>query len=71
MKPVEIKSTDAAVMALEAKLLGGARAVEVPIVRGVRDSLQTIPIVLPKKTKKGHGFYEVPTLHGNFRADGG
>ena len=29
----------------------GARAVKVPIVRGVRESLQTIPIVLPKKTK--------------------
>ena len=42
----------------------GVRAVKVPTVRGVQESLQTMSIVLPKKTKKkGHGLYEVPTLH--------
>ena len=50
---------------------GGARAVKVPIVSGVRESLQTILIVLPKRLKKGHGFYEMPTVHGNLGADGG
>ena len=50
----------------------GARAVKVPTVSGVQESLQAMPIVLPpKKSKKGPGFYEVPTMHGNLRADGG
>ena len=54
------------------KLLGGGdRAVKVPIVSAVRESLQTIPIVLSKKTKgQGHGFYEVPTVHANLGANG-
>ena len=41
-------------------------------VSGVQESLQTMPIVFPpKKKKKGPGFYEVPTMHGNLGADGG
>ena len=43
-----------------------------PTVSGVQESLQTMPIVLPpKKSKKGPGFYEVPTMLGNLDADGG
>jgi len=50
----------------------GARAVKVPTVRGVQESLQTMSIALPKKTKKkGHGFYEVPTLRGKLGATRG
>ena len=41
-----------------------------PKVSGVKKNLQTMPKVLPKKTKKGHGFCEVPTVHGNLGADG-
>ena len=53
----------------------GARAVKVPIVSGGQESLQTVPIVCLsyclKRIKKGHGFYEVLTLHGNLGADKG
>ena len=59
-------------MAPEKKCWGGGnRAVKVPTMRGVQVSLQTMPIALPKKTKKttkGHGFYEVPKVHGNLGA---
>ena len=59
-------------MAPENNCWGGARAVKVPTVSGVQESLQTMPIVLSKKLKtKGHGFYEVPTVHRNLGADGG
>ena len=54
------------------KSWGGTRAVKVPIGNGVQESLQTMPIVLLKKTrKKGHGFYRVPTVHGSLGANGG
>ena len=47
---------------------GGERAVKAAIESGVRESLQTIPIVLPKKTKqKGHEFYEVPMVKFRWR----
>ena len=60
--------TPSTVMAPEKNCWGGARAVKVPTVSGVQASLQTMPIVLPpKKSKKGPGFYEVPTIHGDFR----
>ena len=43
-----------------------------PTVGGVQESLQAMPIVLPKKSnKKSSGFYEVPTMHGNLGAAGG
>ena len=53
------------------KIAGGARAVKVLTVSGVQESLQTMPIILPKKTRKGHTFYEVLTVHGNLGAAGG
>ena len=54
------------------KIAGGARAVKVPMVGGVLESLREIPIVLPKKAKeKGYGFYKVLTVHGNLGVDGG
>ena len=43
-----------------------------PTVSGVQESLQSMPIVLHKKTKtKSHRFYEVPKVHENLCADGG
>ena len=51
----------------------GARAVKVPTVSGVQESLQTMPIVLPpRKSKKDNArFYDVPTVHENLGTDGG
>ena len=62
-----------AVMMPENNCWGEARAVKMVTARGVQESLQKMSIVLPKKTKikKGHGFYEVPTVHGNLGADWG
>jgi len=49
----------------------GARAVKVLTVSSVQESLQTLPIVLPKKSSKRPQIYEAPTMHGNLGADGG
>ena len=53
----------------------GARAVKVPTVGGIQESLQKMPIVLPPKEvkteKEGPGFYEVPTMHRNLGAERG
>ena len=61
-----------AVMVPEKNCWMRARAVKVPTVSGVQESLQTMLIVLlPKKSKKNPEFYEVPTMYGNLGTNGG
>ena len=67
----------AAVMAPE-KDCRGARAVKVPTVSDVQESLQTMPIVCLsyylkrlERKRKSRGCYEVPTVHENLGADEG
>ena len=50
---------------------GGASAVKVPTVKGVKEFLWKTPFLLAKRSKKVMDIMTVPTLHSNLNANRG